>query len=578
MWFFAYFLLHLLIYSLLRIEFLVWNWASLKNLPFLDILTAFIYGLRFDLSALSLLVGLCFVGLLWMKPKTNLLKTWVGIFIIANSIFYLINAADVELFNFTAKRFSSSAFYMIGEGAVTDYITPYLGLAGVSVLIIVGYVVAAIQLSQKYNFQFNLKNKAVLSFVFLLLSVVFSRGGLQHKPLTFVDAKLFDNTYANNLVLNSTFTVLKSLGRSSLERVKFYENNELLSLLNQQDITAVKAESKNLNVMIVILESFSKEYLELKNPEATPYLNNLRKKSLDFEHAYANGRRSIEGVAAILSGIPALMEEPFINSEFSANQIIGLGSILNSHNYQTSFFHGASNGTMHFDRFTKSVGIENYYGLNEYPDRTEFDGSWGIFDEPYLQWTCKKQTEIKEPFFTTVFTLSSHQPYNIPEKYKEKFKDDRLDILKSVRYTDYALEQFIKCAEQQPWYQNTLFIFTADHTGPFLNENSSFETRYQIPLVVFSPQKELLKNINTQQYVQHIDLLPTILDVLKIEHKNINYLSRSLLRSGDKVIALYADHHYQLVGNIKDPEKQLKAIQQYFSEGLYDNRLYYPVR
>ncbi len=428
-----------------------------------------------------------------------------------------------------------------------------------------------------------MKNKALLTVLVLLVSVIFSRGGLQYKPLTFVDAKLFNNTYGNNLVLNSSFTILKSLGKTSLQRIQYFETKEMLSLLNKQNIKPITVENKKkLNIVIIILEGFSKEYTILRNPEVMPYFNQLRSKGVDFDKAYANGRRSIEGLAAILSGIPALMEEPFINSEFSANQIIGLGTLLGARGYHTSFFHGANNGSMHFDRFTKSVGIENHFGLNEYPDKNDHDGSWGIYDEAYLQWTCKKLTEFQAPFFSTIFTLSSHQPYSIPEKYRETFKDERLPILKSIRYADFSLELFMKCAEKQKWYEDTLFILTADHTGPFLDENSSFESRYQIPLVLFSPHKKLLSNINANQYAQHIDILPTILDILRIDYKNQNYLSRSLLRAGPKVIALYADRHYQLVGqlleNIKDQDRQLKAIQQYFSEGLYDNRLYYPAK
>ncbi|MEK6628131.1 MAG: sulfatase-like hydrolase/transferase [Bdellovibrionota bacterium] len=577
MWFLAYFLLHLAFYTLIRVEFLIWNWDSFKSMPVTEILWAFLNGLRFDLSVLGLTVGLCFLGLIWLSRHIKLQKIWFLFFIFINFVFFVINTFDVELFNFTAKRFSSSGLYLVGEGSFAQYIEPYLLPVILSFFVLGCYAYLAYQLSRRFQFNSGFKNKILISFLILLVSVVFSRGGFQLKPLTFVDAKLFNNSYANNLVLNSTFTILKSLGKSSLQRINHFETKEMLSLLNSQDIEALSVtNNQKSNIVIVILESFSKEYLALQNPEATPFLNQLRQKGFDFKNAYANGGRSIEGIAAIFSGIPALMEEPFINSEFSANQIIGLGSLLAAQNFHTSFFHAAANGSMHFDRFTKSVGIENYFGLNEYPDSKDHDGSWGIYDEPYLQWACKKISEFPSPFFSSIFTLSSHQPYSLPEQYTDKFKDERAPVLKSIQYTDFSLEQFMKCAEKAPWYNNTVFIFTADHTGPFLDAKASFESRYQIPLVLFSPQKESLGNIDTNQYAQHIDLLPTILDILNIDYKNKNYLSRSLLRSGPKVIALYADRHYQLIGDIKDEDKQLKAIQQYFSEGLYDNRLYYP--
>lgn len=583
MWFLTYFFLHLIVYLLIRAEFLIWNWASLRSLTASEMLWAFLNGIRFDLSAMALTVGLCFLGLVWMTGRRQIQKTWILFFIFLNSIFYLINIVDIELFNFTARRFSSSSFFLVNEGGVLNLITPYLALALPSFSILFLYIFIAHRLIGKFDYKFSLKKKFIYAFLILSVSVLFARGGLQLKPLSFVDAKIFDNTYANNLVLNSSFTLIKSATQESLKRLHFFENKELLSYLNAQDVKPlpISAEGKKPNIVIVILEGFSKEYLALKNPEATPYFNQLRKEAVDFKSAYANGRRSIEGMAAILSGIPALMEEPFINSQFSANQIIGLGTLLKADNYHTSFFHGANKGSMHFDTFTKSVGIENHLSINEYPNKTDYDGTWGVFDEPFLQWTCQKLNKFPEPFLSTIFTLSSHQPYTVPAEYKDKFKDDRLSILKSVQYADYSLAQFMKCAEKQAWYQNTLFIFTADHTGPAINTNASFENYYQIPLVMFSPQTKLLKDlksIDANQYAQHIDILPTILDILKIEYKNKNYLSRSLLRPGLKIIALYADRHYELVGDVKDQDKQLKAVQQYFSEGLYDNRLYYPVK
>lgn len=580
MWFLAYFLLHLIVYALIRAQFLIWNWASLKSLASSDIFWAFLNGTRFDLSALALTVGLCFLGLVWMDSNKKISKIWLAFFILFNGALYLVNCVDAELFNFTAKRFSKSAFILVGEGGVSNLIIPYLPLAFSTLVILSLYFYAAFKLMARYNYVFSYKKKALLSFVVLSVSAVASRGGLQVKPITYVDAKLFANSHANNLVLNSTFTVMKSFSKASLARIHFFEREEMLDLLNKQDLAIREVPAKNPNIVIVVLESFSKEYLALQNPEATPYLNQLIKKSVYFENAYANGRRSIEGVAAIMSGIPALMEEPFISSEFSANQIIGLGAILKAEkNYHTSFFHSAATGSMHFDGFTKSVGVDNYFGLESYPSAKDHDGVWGIYDEPFLDWTCQQISDFQQPFFSTIFTMTSHQPFQLPEQYKNKFVDSRHPIIKTVQYTDYSLEKFMNCAAQTKWYSNTIFIMLADHTGPPLNPNAEFKSYYEIPILFYSPNPNLLKNINPKQYAQQIDVLPTLLDILNIDYKNKNYLSRSLLRDGPgKLIALYADGNYELVGDIKDRDKQLKAVQQYFSEGLYDNRLYYPAK
>ena len=158
------------------------------------------------------------------------------------------------------------------------------------------------------------------------------------------------------------------------------------------------------NVFVIILESFSSEHIGAlthqignKNTDFTPFLDSLAEKSLVFE-GFANGKRSIEGIPAILASLPTWMTEDFITSQYSSNKFNSLASILKAEGYNTSFFHGGKNGTMGFDAFSKSAGFEFYYGKNEYPDQSDFDGSWGISDEPYLQYIAKTLNTTPEPF------------------------------------------------------------------------------------------------------------------------------------------------------------------------------------
>lgn len=584
MWFLVFFLFHLLIYTAIRLEFLLWNWKNLQNLGFSDLLTAFLNGFRFDAAALAMTTGLWFLWLILFSEKRILRLISFVIFGAINFIFILTNGADIELINFTARRFTKASLFLVGEGGTLNLITPYLPLAFFTFLLCGLYVVGLFWFWKRHPKPTPWLKKTSSFFIVLVLGVILSRGGLQHKPLTFVDSHLFTSSYANNLVLNSTFTFLKSYTKPTLERVHYFDRDKMLKWLNTEKPSAFVPPKNPTqpNIVIVLVESFSKEYFDLNAPERTPFLRELAKKGLYFSNFYANSRRSIEGVAAILAGIPSLMEEPFINSEFAANEFIGLGSILNSHGYTTNFFHGAKNGSMHFDRFAKSAGITNYYGASEYPNSADNDGVWGIFDEPFLKWTCQKMTQMKSPFFSTIFTLTSHQPFQVPKEFENRFSDDpKNPILKTLQYTDYAIQQFMDCASQQSWYQNTIFIFTADHTGPELQTNPSFAHLFQIPLIIFTPPHSqyfsAFEKMDTKQYSQHIDLLPTLLETLQIPEKQRSYLGRSLWQSGEKIIPLYSDNHYELVGDVRNNDEQLKAVRQYFSEGLFDNRLYYPV-
>lgn len=558
---------------------MVWNWNSLKSVSFLQFLEAFLNGARFDLSVIAVFTGLFLICQFWLEKQNFLRKSIYVLFTALNSVFFILNLIDSELINFTARRFTKSSLFLGADARLTNLVLPYLGMS-VGVLIFIGlYIFLMRKVYRMQTETGSLLRKSIFTFVTLIAVVILARGGLQTKPLTFVDAKIFDNTFANNLVLNTSFTFIKSLGKSSFEKEHYFSNDVMLAYLNDPYLKSTYAAVKpqKMNVVLVILESFSKEYIQKKDPAATPFFHQLQDNGVSFTNSYANGRRSIEGIAALLSGIPALMEEPFINSEFSANEIIGLGTLLSAQDYHTSFFHGAKNGSMHFDQFTKSVGIKNYFGKSEYPNVSEDDdGTWGIYDEPFLKWMCQKLSDFPTPFFSTVFTLSSHQPFKIPNDFVSQTKEISNDMLKSIRYADHSLEQFMKCAASQRWYSNTLFIFTADHTGPPLEANASFVSRYEVPLLFFHPIQDVLKSLDKNQYAQHIDILPTVLETLGLEQKNKNYLARSLWQNGPKVIALYADGQYQLVGNVTDSENQLKAIKQYFSEGLFDNRLYYP--
>ncbi len=581
MWIIAYFFLHFAIYFTFRVLFLAWNWPGLQFLSNSQLIAAFATGFRFDLAVIALVLGVFYLGLIWIHKIKIVRQIWQFIFIILNLFIILLNCIDTELVNFTGRRFSKSAFFLFGEGSFSNLIYPYLGIASLTILFMSIVGVASYYLNRKIELPTKLTHKLASSIAVILIITIGFRGGLQSKPMSFVDGHLFSETIANQLVLNSTFTVLKSLDKSTTQRLQFLSEAEMLQLLeNKHQQSSIPADLKNVNVVLIILESFSYEYMQLKNPEFTPFLNKLAldsSRAVSMTNAYANGLRSIEGVGAILAGVPALMEEPFINSEFAANQFIGIGSVLKTKGYHTSFFHGAKNGSMHFDAFTKSAGIENYYGKSEYPNSNDDDGTWGIYDGPFLNWACDKISGFPQPFMTSIFTLSSHQPFNIPENSRKDHPDGSIPILKAIHYTDFSIEKFMNCAKQKLWFKNTLFIFTADHAGPALKVGGEFTTRFQIPIIFYMDDVNRLQNLNSNQYAQQIDLLPTILETLGIQLKSKNLLARSLWQPGTKQIALYADGVYDLVGDISNKDLQTKAIRQYFSQGLFDNKLYYPV-
>ncbi len=607
----------------MRILFLLWNQAFYFQQPTSDLIFAFFHGLRFDLSAISILAIIPFfttlaLALVYRKyPKPWILFATAILFWLPQFPFVILNYVDAEFVNFLGRRFTMDALVFAQEapGKVWQILGFYWQLASLNLVtfIVTCYFMLFYvpQKLQGIRLELSVFKIASLSFVIFVFIAVASRGGWQSKPINFAHAQIFLNPSMNNLAMNSSFTVIQTVLRKPLAREQFFTESEMLSYLKAgvSGPSLVNGPSMKPNIVLIMLESFAKEYT---GPGGyTPFLDELASRSLSFNSAFANARRSIEGMGAILGGVPALMNEPFISSQYMTNYFQGLGTELQGIGYQTAFFHGAQNETMYFAQFMKSAGVEKYFGLNEFPDKTLHDGTWGIWDEPFLQWTGEKLGEFKEPFFATVFTLTSHNPFKIPEQYAGKFPKGDLEIHESIGYTDYSLRKFFASIEDKAWFNNTIFIITADHT--YKSSRPEYQNElgnYRVPLLIYSPKIQL-SNIDKNQIVQHIDIMPTIFDLVGIKPDKINLLGQSIFVPGDRTAISFIDNRYLFIAkdyflqfhratglidmySVAEPnaviaenvdrarradlENRMKAQIQYFSQGLWDNKLYYPNR
>jgi len=580
MWIWAFIFLHIAMYFVLRLGFMIWNWQNIQFQSLTAVLYAFLVGLRFDLSTIAATSVFFLMVLYWIERFKYAKIIWFFAFWFLNIALLALNFVDIELVNFTARRFTKASLFLLGEGQTANVVSAYLGITLIGLFFIGLYSYATIILYKKFQPKRSIVRKFGLTIAILLLSIIFFRGGFQSKPIMPVDGRLFPNPMANHMVLNTTFTLMKSLDKPTVERVHYFETDEMLAYLNRPDrYTPIAPILPNANIVVVIMESFSKEYTELRDPEFTPFLNQLSRQGAYFPHFYANAKNSIGGIPSILAGVPALMDDPFIDSEFSLNDFTGIASALGERGYHTSFFHAAKKNSMHFDAFSKGAGFQHHFSRADYPNERDYDGNWGIFDAPFLKWACEKYSTFPEPFMSSVFTLSSHQPFSVPDSERDQHPDGTHAILKSIHYTDASLANFMDCAADKPWFKNTIFVFTADHTGPRLGLDSTFSAQFEIPLIIYTENAELLQDMDTNQLAQQIDLLPTILEAVGENQQPINHLARSLWHSDKKIIPLYLDGTSQILGigeEVKDAQKANteKAVWQYFNEGMLDNQLY----
>ena len=379
----------------------------------------------------------------------------------------------------------------------------------------------------------------VLALGGVLLLVTAPRNGWRHRdirPIAISNAnKYIQRPNEAALILNTPFSMIRTIGVAPFSDPKYMPEDEMLALFSPEHPAAVPADSIRAgltkpNVVVFILESFGREYFGSLNKDIlgedykgyTPFLDSLVSVSATWRWTFDNGQKSIEGMPSVLAGIPSFVK-PFVLTSAAMNRIKGLPAMLREQGYTTAFFHGARKGSMGFDGFAKSVGFDDYFGREAFLEdgraggEEQFDGYWGIWDEPFLQYFAIKMSDFPQPFMASIFTLSSHHPFNVPDKYSGKFPEGTAPIHKTIGYTDMALRKFFETAAKQDWYKNTIFVITNDHT----NHRSHDEFRSAIsafygPILIFDPSGTLPRG-TFDGIAQQIDIMPTVLNITGTE-------------------------------------------------------------
>jgi phosphoglycerol transferase MdoB-like AlkP superfamily enzyme len=514
--FFKRIILLLAFYTTSRLYFYINNIDAFTDVSLLE----FTEGIRFDISALfyiniPLLILLLLPHNLRANKYYHKITNWF--FYAVNIPFLLLNNIDIEYFRFTQKRSTTDFFQLMQLGndaknIIPQYLKDYWPITLFSILQI--HLLLKIKIIPSEKFTISIKEISKQVLILLLAGGIFivsARGGLQLKPIKSINAGELCGSQNTSVILNTPFCVLHSLDETPLATYNYFHNNELNNIYSPIHLPK-NQETNKQNIVFLIMESYSKEFVGYYNEgeSHTPFLDSLIQHGMVFTNAYANGLKSIEALPAITASIPTLMINPFITSDFAQNKFHSLASLLNNEGYNTSFFHGGQRGTMGFYSFSRKAGFQEYHGMEEYNNNTDFDGTWGIFDGPFMQYFANTLNTKKEPFFSTFFSLSSHPPYVLPKDYKQEH--NKINILETIKYSDYAMRNFFKQIKHKDWFRNTIFIITADHTSG-VRYNKKYKNtigRYAIPLILFKGDNSLVGENST--IVQQIDIMPTILE------------------------------------------------------------------
>lgn len=537
----------LIVYTICRLLFYFFNFSSFEGIDLRIILG----GIRFDLMTITWVYAPFILTFLFLKNKAK--KVCKVLFHFSNSLSIILNVIDFEYFKFTLKRTSSDLFTTSGLGNdILSLLPQYLIDYWYLILIIALLIYLSNWAYDKTEKSIPVINKWILKIIYpipiIILLVIGSRGGTQLRPLGLLSAGEYGTVNQVPLVFSTPFSILKTLYKKDLKPKNYFLDEELAKIY--QPIQAYPSDSikKKLNVVLIIAESFSKEYVDYNQNgiSFTPFLDSLINEGVYFENAFANGRKSIEALPAIISGIPSLMPGNYISSKYASNQIESLSKTLKDIGYSTHFFHGGANGTMGFQAFTQMAEIENYYGRDEYPSIKDFDGNWGVFDLPFLQFTAQELNTAEKPFFAGIFTLSSHHPYTTPLPYDTIFEEGPVPILKSIKYADLAIKRFFESAQKEDWFDETVFVITADHSSESIDlKYASRSGMYAIPLLFYCP-KYLAPKRETKT-AQQSDIYPSLIDLLDIQEPILAYGNSLFDSSKTNFSVTYINDSYQLI-------------------------------
>ncbi|MEJ8802286.1 LTA synthase family protein [Pontibacter sp. H249] len=550
-----YFLFWLLYFVVARALFLVYHADKSGQLSGGDIFYTFLYGLRLDASFTAYICAIPFllslVASAWHRFSAATVIRYYT-FILLGLISILL-AADLELYTFWGFRLDATPLQYLntpGEMVATTAAAPVFLLSLVAFALSTGFILLYLRIFDLKKYTLVGKKFAVgaLSFLFLILLVLPLRGGWQQIPINQSVVYFSEKPYANHVGLNMPWNLMHAMlkySKSSSNPYKYMPDEEaeatvktLYAAPSTTDTTAILTTVKP-NVLFIILESYTAKLVGHLGGEqgVTPNLDQLAAEGITFTNLYSSGDRSEKGMVALLSGYPVQTITSIIKTPKKTEKLPQLSKVFKEQGYKTSYYYG---GELEF------ANIKSYLlngGYNKLVDKYDFDPStynskWGAHDHVLFERVLEELKQEKEPFFSTVYTLSSHEPYEIPIAPKFPGKDNETLFQNSMYYTDWALGKFIEQAKQQPWWDNTLIVLAADHGHPLPgNDANHLPSKFRMPFILTGGALKQ-KGLQIETIGSQTDIATTLLATLNLPHQEFSW-GRNLLAPIANPFAFY---------------------------------------
>lgn len=498
-------------------------------------LGVFIHGLKMDISMASYLCLLLFtllsISVVLANEVPTKIITWMTTFFLV--IFSIIMVADLELFKEWGFRIDSTPISYLTtprEMAASSASSPYILLIiSIALTIFLGFRIYKTTIYPRLR-KLTAPNW-LLSIVYLLLAglmIIPIRGGLQLAPMNQSVAFFSNNDFANQAAINAPWNFFWSFSKnlhSSKNPYSYLDGSRAKQLVNEYYVLPDNRTERLLttpkpNIIILLWESFSSKVVPALGGSYTgvvPEFEKLIHEGVLFTNFYANGNRSDKGLVAILSGYPPQPKRSIVKIPAKSSQLPVVTKVFNQNGYHTGYFHG---GELEFAniksylvnaRFNTIVGKDSFH-------RKDMNSKWGAHDHVVLEKAFEEINKQPAPFFNLIFTLSSHEPFDIPTPPKFPGEDLEDMYKSSLFYTDQAIGNFIKTAKLQSWYENTLIIILADHGHRLLGDAPRYQkSRFHVPMLWLGGALAVKDSIISKTCAQ-TDLPRTILTQLVLDH------------------------------------------------------------
>ena len=533
----------LVMFATMRVVFIVnyWHLVNVDMVPFMEIIKSFFKALPLDIAtacfimalpALVLFIGMCFnrnINYRWMR--------WYFYIIIASYVLAVMG--EIGIYGEWGTKLSAKALaYLENPSEVintasTQQTVLLISLWACFTLLFCWWYVRWIEPSKIILHERKIDWFMYPALFILTFGMIFigMRGGFGEIPISTSSGYFSNYKIVNIMTVNPVYNLAENLtnDRKVKDNAHFnYMDFETAKAVTEEthkvecDSTVNILKTERPNVLIVLLESWSADLIESLggDPSITPNFHELEKEGLLFTNFYASANRSQQAIASIVGGLPGLPVTTITNHQEKYYAIPSIIQPLDSLGYYSSFYFG---GELNYGNIMSYLRYNEFDRIIEGKDVTEHfhKGKLGIQDTDMLPWAAKDINSQPEPFFTTIFTLSTHSPYDYPKIFDElEWPQLEKVYVNSAKYTDIAIKLFMDRAKQQPWYDNTLFLFMADHSHPSYKNYplESFEY-HKIPLLVYGePLQDSLRGTTFDKICGNTDIPATLLAQLGVNH------------------------------------------------------------